>query len=602
MKLSVKLFGGFGIVVSLVVGVGLFAIAEMGAIRTETELLAGDWLPSIARLGQINESVNEFRRYELVHVLSTDEAQMRDYVERMKTAKEKVTRLLAEYEKLVTPDQAEEHAELRKFLELWKSYQGQHEKIAKLSEINQTKAAELATGESAKLLQQALASLNKLVAMNTKGGEVSAAKALEEYSSGRIKLLLAIALCVAAGAALAFFITRNVRGQLGEDPGYLGQVAAEVAGGNLDVAFKPVEGKGGVYAVLIRMVSTLKEKIGEANQKTEDAASQAQAAREATAAAEEATARAERAKAEGMLQAAVRLEDVAEVISSASEELSAQVEQSTRGAELQTGRVAETATAMEQMNATVLEVARNASQAAETSEQAKARAQEGAKAVDEVVREIGTVAKQAEGLKTDMTGLGAQAEAIGRIMGVISDIADQTNLLALNAAIEAARAGEAGRGFAVVADEVRKLAEKTMTATKEVGEAIRGIQDGTRSNIASVERTVTLVGKATSIASASGEALRAIVELVDRSTDQVRSIAAASEEQSAASEEINHSVEDISRISSETSDAMRQSAQAVAELAAQAQVLSRLIGELQAEGGGPGGEALPGRVPAALGM
>jgi len=599
MKLSVKLFGGFGVVVLLVLAVGLFAISEMGAIRAETDLLAGDWLPSIARLGQINEAVQQFRRYELVHILSTEEAQMRAYEARMKEARERAEKLLAEYGKLVTPDQAEERAGLDKFLVLWKSYLEQHAKIAKLSEMNQAKAAEVATGESAKLIQEALVTLNALVEMNTKGGERSAAKALDEYTSGRGKLLLAIALCVLAGGALAFFTARNVRGQLGEDPGYLGQVAAEVAGGNLDVAFKPVQGEGGVYAVLIRMVATLKEKIGEAQQKSEDAEKQAQAAREATAAAEEATARAERAKAEGMLQAAARLEDVAEVISSASEELSAQVEQSTRGAEVQAGRVAETATAMEQMNATVLEVARNASQASETSEQARVQAQDGAKAVDEVVREIGLVARQAEELKADMTRLGSQAEAIGRIMGVISDIADQTNLLALNAAIEAARAGEAGRGFAVVADEVRKLAEKTMTATKEVGDAIRGIQDGTRANILSVERTVGLVGKATGIASASGEALRSIVDLVDRSTDQVRSIAAASEQQSAASEEINHSVEDISRISSETSDAMRQSAQAVAELAAQAQALSRLIGELQAEGGGA--KALGGRAQAALG-
>ena len=170
-------------------------------------------------------------------------------------------------------------------------------------------------------------------------------------------------------------------------------------------------------------------------------------------------------------------------------------------------------------------------------------------------------------------------------MNVINDIADQTNLLALNAAIEAARAGEAGRGFAVVADEVRKLAEKTMTATKEVGDAIRGIQLGTKKNSENVERSGRTIEEATALANESGDALKEIVSLVESTSDQVRSIATASEQQSSASEEINHSIEDVSRISSETSDAMRQSAQAVGELANQAQVLKNLIDQMKEEGG-----------------
>ena len=184
-----------------------------------------------------------------------------------------------------------------------------------------------------------------------------------------------------------------------------------------------------------------------------------------------------------------RADRVSMHVASAAEELSAQIEQSSRGAEQQTQRVDETATAMEEMNATVLEVAKSASHAAQTADQAKTKAEDGSKVVGQVVKGIEDVQHQSQEMKTDMGTLGKQAEGIGQIMNVISDIADQTNLLALNAAIEAARAGEAGRGFAVVADEVRKLAEKTMTATKQVGDAIRGIQDGTRKNIENVERS-----------------------------------------------------------------------------------------------------------------
>ena len=187
-------------------------------------------------------------------------------------------------------------------------------------------------------------------------------------------------------------------------------------------------------------------------------------------------------------------------------------------------------------------------------------------------------------IKQDMDELGKQAVGIGQVMNVIADIADQTNLLALNAAIEAARAGDAGRGFAVVADEVRKLAEKTMTATQEVGQAIRGIQEGTKKNITNVDKAGVSIAHANELSVRSGESLKQILEYVHQVNEQVQSIATASEEQSAASEEINRSVEQVSTISAETAQAMEQAAKAVADLAQQSQVLQRLIGEMKDQG------------------
>ena len=174
-------------------------------------------------------------------------------------------------------------------------------------------------------------------------------------------------------------------------------------------------------------------------------------------------------------------------VAQAANQLSVLVSRSRDGAGQQSGRMAETTGAMEEMSATVMDVARSASLAAETSGNARNKAQQGASIVGQVVAGIGEVESQARGLKADMDALGRQAAGIGQVLNVISDIADQTNLLALNAAIEAARAGEAGRGFAVVADEVRKLAEKTQNATKEVETAIRGIQDETAKNVDNVD-------------------------------------------------------------------------------------------------------------------
>ncbi|OIO00605.1 MAG: hypothetical protein AUJ49_09615 [Desulfovibrionaceae bacterium CG1_02_65_16] len=338
---------------------------------------------------------------------------------------------------------------------------------------------------------------------------------------------------------------------------------------------------GGIFDALNATAGTLEQNIKDIKAKTREAEEKAHAAEVAGSEADSARRQAENAKSEGMLDAAHKLEAVVQIVSSASGSLSGEINASSQGADRQAMRVTETATAMEEMSATVLEVAKNASQAAETTDAARNKAKEGSTVVNSVMTGMTQVERQASQLKTDMGALGVQAEDIGRILTVISDIADQTNLLALNAAIEAARAGDAGRGFAVVADEVRKLAEKTMTATKEVGEAIGVIQKSTRASVESVDASVQLIAETTGLAEQSGQALAEIVHLVDSASDQVRSIATASEEQSSASEEISRSIEQVSTIAQETSKAMSDATQAVEELAKQAGVLTNLIAELR---------------------
>lgn len=379
--------------------------------------------------------------------------------------------------------------------------------------------------------------------------------------------------------AVIFWIVRRMTGDLQSCVHF----AEAVAGGDLNkhLAIRRTDEIGQLAGALEVMVTNLQNMIATTQEKSEQAAKQARIAEQATTQTREAMTKAEQARKEAMNDAATQLEGVVEVLSSASTEISAQIEQSSNGAQEQADRVQETATAMEEMNATVLEVARSASSAADMAGQARTKAEDGSRVVALVVSDIEQVDAQSQRLKTDMHELGAQAEGIGYILNVISDIADQTNLLALNAAIEAARAGDAGRGFAVVADEVRKLAEKTMTATKEVDEAVRSIQAGTRTNVENVERAVQTIDDATIRARQAQESLTEIVHLVDQATDQVRSIATASEQQASASEEITRSVGDVRRISHETSEAMRESAQAVVELANQAGVLRSLVEELK---------------------
>lgn len=341
---------------------------------------------------------------------------------------------------------------------------------------------------------------------------------------------------------------------------------------------------GNVAASVYVMVQNLKAKIAESDQKSAIANQESKRANEAMQASEGLRIEAQRSQA-SVMTAVEGLQEVVHSVANSSRALSDQVERSQRGAQTQSERIAETATAMEQMNATVLEVAQNASNAAESSQEASSKAKIGADAVDRVVLGISNARSQALKLKDDMESLGKEAEGIGQIMSVIRDIADQTNLLALNAAIEAARAGDAGRGFAVVADEVRKLAEKTMEATKRVGDAVDGIQKGTTSSKYSVEEAVSAIESATELANHSGQALSEIVGLVERASDQVRSIASASVQQSAASEEINRSIDEVNNISTQTAAGMHESAQVVIQLDEEASTLRELIAGLRAPRG-----------------
>ncbi|OLN27732.1 Methyl-accepting chemotaxis protein [Desulfovibrio sp. DV] len=294
----------------------------------------------------------------------------------------------------------------------------------------------------------------------------------------------------------------------------------------------------------------------------------------------------------GMLGAGETLETVADSIKEATSSLRQEARDVSSGAEEQKTCIDETADSVSVMVDATVAVAKSAEQAASAAEEARRRAAEGASVVDDSVAAIGRVSTLAAALKSNMADLGRQAESIGEVMTVISDIADQTNLLALNAAIEAARAGEAGRGFAVVADEVRKLAEKTMTATAEVGKVIQAIQSGTFENIRHMDQAAGAVDDATTLAGQSRAALGQIVTLSGDASAQVVSIAKASDEQVAASERIQSAIERIRDLSGRTTDGMVRSAATIEALGGEIEELIKLNGVFKLIGQGAAQDAV----------
>jgi methyl-accepting chemotaxis protein len=247
------------------------------------------------------------------------------------------------------------------------------------------------------------------------------------------------------------------------------------------------------------------------------------------------------------------------------------------GAEQVAGQAGTVATAGEEMSATSGDIAQSCQLAAAAAQRASAAADSGSVVVDKTVAVMGQIAGNVQQSALTVESLGARSDQIGAIIGTIEDIADQTNLLALNAAIEAARAGEQGRGFAVVADEVRALAERTTRATKEISEMITNIQKETRVAVAAMVQGVQEAKAGTLEAARSGDALRDILEQVNDVVMQVNQIATAAEEQTATTGEISSNMLQITEVVQETSQGAQESATAAAQLSGNAEELQRLV-------------------------
>jgi len=299
----------------------------------------------------------------------------------------------------------------------------------------------------------------------------------------------------------------------------------------------------------------------------------------------------------------------AEHVASASEEISASATEMANGSETQKDQVHQVATAMQEMSATVHEVSESCNKAAESAHQTAETARQGGVIVKDTLAHMRSIADSVRETAQKVQELGSRSDQIGKIVGVIDDIADQTNLLALNAAIEAARAGEQGRGFAVVADEVRKLAERTTKATKEIAEMIQSVQTETRGAVDKMKAGTQQVEKGVEVTAKVGASLKQIIGQAEHVGEMVTHIATAANEQSSATEQVNNNMDQINKLVAESAEGAQQSAKACEQLSGMAFELQSLVSRFKLGPQTPGGypsprqaAADPGRVRTALAL
>lgn len=277
----------------------------------------------------------------------------------------------------------------------------------------------------------------------------------------------------------------------------------------------------------------------------------------------------------------------------ASNQISSSSEEMAAGAQEQSAQTTEVAVAVEEMTRTIIETAKNSSRASDAAKNAGSIAKEGGRVVNETIKGMNRIAEVVKSSAETVHALGNSSDQIGEIVQVIDDIADQTNLLALNAAIEAARAGEQGRGFAVVADEVRKLAERTTKATKEIAAMIKQIQKDTEGAVSSMNLGTAEVEKGINLAAKAGQSLTDIIAGADDVLNMVTQVAAASEEQSSTAEQISKNIEAITQVTNESAQGLQQIARASENLNSITENLQQLTSRFKIDGAGTSDRKLP---------
>jgi len=531
LNIAPRAFLGFSFIALLVIVLGVFAVNRMTVIREASIDMESTQLPSVGFLGNMTENVLRMRILSFRVLVNREPAALQEAQTRIGVLVDKLRSAQASYAAL--PAGAEEAQLYKTFTATLDSYMQAQTQMMELS--RQNKLDEMRSLINTRIkdgTDQMGEQLNKLVALNTADAKDASAVAGANYDSAITGIVAVAVIAALLTVLLAWLLTRSIVTPLNRAV----LAAQTIAEGNLSKVID-VDGKD-EPARLLGALATMQASLRKTIEQIAGSATQ---------------------------------------LGTAAEELSAVTQDASRGLQQQNNEIEQAATAVNEMTAAVEEVARNAVSTSEASNQSTQAAREGRDRVVETVDAIQTMTHDVHNTSLMIEGLAAQGRDIGKVLDVIRAIAEQTNLLALNAAIEAARAGEAGRGFAVVADEVRALAHRTAQSTQEIEKMVAGIQNGTGEAVASMQQSNQRTQSTLELARAAGVALEQITQSIHLINERNLVIASASEEQAQVSREVDRNLVNIRDLATQSAAGANQTSTATHELSRLAVDLNALV-------------------------
>ena len=535
MNIAPRAFLGFALIGALMLFLGVFALNQMSKIRAATEDITLSSVPSIRALDEFTQLTLRLRVLSYRLLTNREPEVQQKTLEAFELRNQQIRAAQSVYEKLI--DSREERSAYDDYVRLLGQYRQIEERMKSLSRNNQIE--ELRTLLNTELLSNSEAVnavLTRLLDINNSMANDSNQKAAEQYDSAFELVVALLVLATALTMLFAWLLTRSITLPIAQAL----DAAEKIAEGNLT---QPIKVDGDDEAGrLLRAMNKMQEKLRDTLQRISGSATQ---------------------------------------LASAAEELNAVTDESARGLTQQNNEIEQAATAVNEMTSAVEEVARNAVSTSEASKNATASAGDGRDLVQETVSAIERMSGDVQGTATLIGALAEESRDIGKVLDVIRGLADQTNLLALNAAIEAARAGEAGRGFAVVADEVRALAHRTQQSTSEIERMIGSIQAGTEHAVDSMRNSTERAESTLNIAKGAGMSLDTINSAIIEINERNLVIASAAEEQAQVAREVDRNLVNIRDLSVQSATGASQTSAASSELSRLAVDLNGMVGRFR---------------------
>lgn len=556
ITISKKLFSGFSLVLLIMVVFAGLVINKMYDINQKSQEISGKWLPSVKKVNDINYLAEHLITSELKHITATDNYMMDEYEVEMKKTIEQMDQAFKDYGALIAT--SEEKKNFEQFKKEWESYLIAHDKVLKASR-NQDKLSSVLLVEDAEDRFQYLhVFINKMMQLNSNGAAKATNESSQIFQAGIRDTIVMILIAVVLGAAIAYTVSRMIAQPMKRMTLLAGQIAA----GDLTAEDVKVKNRDEIRELansFNQMKSNLRDLIGQTSDNAEHVA----------AAAEELMASAEQS-------------------SKATEHIAITIQEVASGSEQQVASVVEGARIVDELAQGAEQIVNDAQTVSTAANRATVVAANGTEAIEHAIQQIQTISQTINQVAGAVKGLGNRSQEIGQIVEVIAGIAAQTNLLALNAAIEAARAGEQGKGFAVVADEVRKLAEQSSQSAQQIGDVIHSIQEETKAAVQSIEVGTSEMEGGIELVNAAGHSFKEIRASITQVADQMEDVSVAAKQMSAYTQQVVGAIQHVSVIAEQTaSNAQNVSASAeeqlasMEEVAASSTALTQKAAELQ---------------------